>query len=180
MNRFTALSLMCCFTACGLDGSSSDQSKRDPLTPGVTDPCASVDATLCDSTPGCALSADCPPCTGQICPAMACLVVCRSIVLPPPAKCSGLDEATCSATKGCQPLYGGVCPACSPTSPCPPCSNGYLGCTEVIAPPVDHCVGLDERACNRTSGCQGDYTATSFSACKLDVSVCTVAPAPAP
>jgi hypothetical protein len=192
LTRIAAVSLtLCCLAACGPEGSGPDE-KRDSLTPGSKDPCASIDVSVCEATKGCELSADCPPCApGQICPAMACQLVCRSVVVPPPPPpqtCSGLDEATCTATKGCQPLYGGVCPACAPGSTCPPCTTGYLGCTELI---VDHCAGLSERACNRTSGCVGVYSAcpdtaicacpagvdctqdpTIFTACQLDLGVC--------
>jgi hypothetical protein len=184
MNRLTALSLtMCCLSACGVDPSSSDDQSRDSLTPTPVDACSLLDISVCETTKGCELSANCPPCPqGQICPALACQLVCRSkIIPPPPSTCSGLDETTCLATKGCQPLYGGACPYhCDATSPCPPCTNGYLGCTDVIPPPVDHCAGLDERACNRTSGCQGDYDKTNpnlFVSCHADIAVCTVSPA---
>lgn len=204
--RICAVTLWCCLSACGPGGSEQDQNKKDPLHPGG-DPCAAVDPAVCDATKGCQLVTSCPACpAGEACPTV-CQVECQSIPTPPPpSRCEGLDEATCSATKGCQPLYGGVCPACIGPG-CPPCTTGYLGCTEVVVPPPpppDHCAGLDERSCNRTSGCLGVYTAcpdtaicacpagvdcakdpTIFAGCQLDAVVCgggtePGAPPPAP
>lgn len=186
---------LCCLAACGpQEGGNDDKRGRDPLQPG-SDPCANVDPAQCESTKGCALVTACPDCApGSVCPAM-CAVSCQSVSVPPvppPSLCDGLDEATCKATRGCEPFYGGVCPMCVSGTNCPPCTTGFLGCGEVKPPPPsDPCVGLDERSCNMKSGCQGVYSVcppnalcacpagadcysepTIFTACQQDAVVC--------
>src|SRR5437588_710696 len=56
---------------------------------------------------------------------------------PPTTFCDGLDEKTCLATAGCQPVYQNDCPPCTQSSPpCMiPCSRSYDHCQAVPPPP---------------------------------------------
>ena len=98
----------------------------------------------------------CPDCNGQrvfnrCFNGPGAVPACSSPVCPPPASCSGLDEATCTATPGCTV---GLCPQCkggqgfagclSPNDPLPQCPAACLG-----AP----CGDLDESACKTRSDC---------------------------
>lgn len=164
--------------------------------------CDGLDEATCKSTPGCEplYGGVCPACFGPGCPPCTSgFLGCHDAPVPPPppppSKCAGLDEAVCTATPGCQPLYVEACPACAPGATCPPCTKSFAGCVDVLPPPPDRCVGLDERACNMTSGCQGVYRAcppnalcacpagtdctkepSLFSFCQADVAVCGPGP----
>jgi Cys-rich repeat protein len=79
--------------------------------------------------------------------------------------CEGLDEATCGATAGCEPLYAATLCACAPcaegetcTCGCP--APGYAGCSEQVVkpePPTPICEGLDESGCIAMPGCAPTY-----------------------
>jgi hypothetical protein len=79
---------------------------------------------------------------------------------PLPTSCQGLDEATCTATPGCQPQSCQVCPGAAPT---------YLGCTAPGAPPIacpavtcgiaQPCSSLAESQCQARSDCHSGYCA---------------------
>jgi hypothetical protein len=98
-----------------------------------------------------------PGCDGGLLPYVRCV----STALPPsrvcPAPiCNGLDEATCTATPGCQAQRCEVCPGAAPT---------YAGCTTPgasVACPGETCIqqtcgSLDETSCKTRGDCSAAY-----------------------
>src|SRR4051794_31878944 len=77
----------------------------------------------------------------------------QSNIQPQPSACSSLGETACLARADCEGRY--VCPACTAGSPCPPCSNGFLGCQDKA--PADPCSGLNEAQCNASNLCHANY-----------------------
>jgi hypothetical protein len=85
---------------------------------------------------------------------------------PQPRPCADLDEATCSTTTGCKPVYG---PSyCSPDGRICTMDIRFKGCIEDTTP-VD-CTSLDEAACRENDRCQPVY---GPSHCSPDGRICT-------
>jgi hypothetical protein len=102
------------------------------------------------SCPACPPNVACAPCSGQF-------ERCES--KPPPSKCAGLDEKTCSVTAGCYPNKAVCAALCLPNpngdAGCAPCPDAYLGCEPLPPPPPPNpCQGLSELTCPQTPGCQ--------------------------